>query len=95
MRTDPYKILVKPIITEDSTAAIAEREPTYTFKVSIAANKVQIAQAVEAAFGVEVKKVNTLRQRGKVKRMRRAVGKRADYKKAFVTLAEGNSIDLF
>jgi len=70
-------------------------EPQYVFQVAIDANKVQIIRAVESAFGVRVKGVNTLRAKGKPRRMRGFLGRRADTKKAFVTLEKGQSIDLF
>ncbi|HBF32980.1 TPA: 50S ribosomal protein L23, partial [Candidatus Sumerlaeota bacterium] len=69
--------------------------PQYSFLVDIKANKIEIARAVEQAFGVEVVGVNTIRSKGKVKTMRRHTGKRADFKKAFVTLKPGSQIDLF
>ena len=91
----PYTTLVRPIITEDSMANASLREPQYTFRVAIKANKIQIAKAIEEAFGVRVKSVNTLRQSGKPKRMRGSNGYRPDHKKAFITLEEGQTIDLF
>lgn len=94
MTTNAYTVLVRPLITENSMAGAALKEPQYTFRVSIRANKIEIARAVEDAFNVRVKKVNTLRQFGKPKRLRGRLGRRADYKKAFVTLKEGQSIDL-
>jgi large subunit ribosomal protein L23 len=65
-----------------------------TFKVSLDATKPQIKEAVESVFGVKVNAVNTLRQQGKVKRFRGVTGKRPEYKKAIVTLAEGETIDI-
>ncbi len=95
MSPSPYITLIRPIITEDSMSNATLREPQYTFRVAIKANKIEIARAVEEAFGVRVKSVNTLRQSGKPKRMRGRSGLRPDYKKAFVTLQEGQTIDLF
>ena len=91
----PYNILLRPVVTEDSTTLASLREPQYVFRVAKDANKIAIARAIEQAFGVRVKKVNTIVQRGKVVRMRRTTGKRPDFKKAFVTLEEGQKIDLF
>ncbi len=67
----------------------------YTFKVSLHANKIEIRKAVEAVFGVKVKSVNTIRMTGKFKRMGKYIGKRPDYKKAIVTLHEGETIEFF
>ena len=97
MNANPYNILVRPIITEDSTAGAAMSEPQYVFQVALAANKIEIARAVEQAFGVRVKDINTLRLKGKFKSQSRGrrPGKRPDVKKAFVTLEAGQTIDLF
>jgi large subunit ribosomal protein L23 len=95
MKRNAYQTLVRPILTEDSMADSSLREPQYVFQVSVDANKIEIARAVEEAFSVRVKKVNTLRQAGKPKTMRGRHGYRAERKKAFVTLEEGQSIDLF
>ena len=91
----PFEILLRPVITERSTANQAQEQPQYAFQVAIDANKQEIRQAVEAAFDVKVQKVNTLRVKGKVKRVRREAGKRSDWKKAIVTLQKGQSIDLY
>ncbi|NQU41953.1 50S ribosomal protein L23 [bacterium] len=95
MKASPYDILIRPVITEDSMDRTGLGEPQYTFRVALKANKIEIARAVEQAFGVRVKNVNTLRQTGKVKTMRRRTGKRPDTKKAFVTLETGQTIDIF
>jgi large subunit ribosomal protein L23 len=87
-----YDVIQSPIITEKATMGSENNQ--VTFKVAIDANKPAIKAAVEALFGVKVKKVNTLRQEGKVKRFRGVVGKRAEYKKAMVTLEDGHSIDV-
>lgn len=95
MSRHPYEILVRPLLTEKATSGSEMKAPQYTFKVSIGANKIQIRRAVEAAFGVQVQKVNTLRIKGKRKRLRhKEQGKRPDWKKAIVTLKEGQSINL-
>ena len=95
MKASPYEILVRPMITEDSMNGAALTEPQYVFQVALGANKIEIARAVEQAFGVRVKSVNTLRLKGKTKTMRRHTGKRPDVKKAYVTLEAGQTIDLF
>lgn len=93
MAANPRDLLIRPIITEKTSVMMQENK--YTFQVPLDANKVEIRQAVEAVFGVKVLSVNTVRVLGKTKRMGRYVGKRSDYKKAIVKLAEGNTISLF
>ena len=90
-----YDIIRRPVITEQSMAGVADNK--YVFIVDINANKTEIKEAVEAAFGVKVAKVNTVRMQGKVKRVgANPAGKRADYKKAVVTLtADSKTIELF
>ena len=87
-----YDIVRAPVITEKATA-LSERNQV-VFRVAIDANKLQIKAAVETLFGVKVLGVNTLVQKGKTKRFRGRPGVRSDVKKAFVQLAEGQSIDL-
>jgi large subunit ribosomal protein L23 len=87
-----YALIRSPIITEKSTA-ISEHNQVM-FRVSIDATKPQIKEAVEGLFGVTVVTVNTLVQKGKTKRFKGRPGKRSDVKKAFVTLAAGQSIDI-
>ena len=82
--TNPHDIIIRPIVTEQSMAQMAENK--YTFVVSKQANKTEIKKAVEAIFGVNVEKVNTLNYDGKVKRMGRSVGRTASFKKAVVKL---------
>lgn len=86
MKMTSYDIIRKPVITEKTMNDMAERK--YTFIVDINSNKSQIKRAVEEVFGVKVANVQTLRTMGKTKRMGVHVGKRADYKKAIVTLTE-------
>ena len=90
-----YDIIRRPVITEQSMADVADKK--YVFMVDINANKTEIKAAVEAVFGVKVAKVNTIRMQGKVKRMgANPAGKRADYKKAIITLtADSKTIELF
>ena len=90
---DPRDILIRPKITERTTDLMAEGK--YVFVVDKRANKIQIADAVEEIFKVKVEKVNTVNVKGKTKRMGRTQGKRADYKKAIVKLAPGETIEFF
>ncbi len=87
-----YDIIRAPVITEKAT--IAAEHNQVVFKVAKAADKASIKAAVEALFNVKVKAVNTLTQKGKVKRFRGIEGRRNDEKKAIVTLVEGHSIDV-
>ena len=87
-----YDVVRKPIITEKAT--MASENGTVVFEVAIDANKPAIKEAVESLFGVKVKAVNTTITKGKVKRFRGQLGKRKDVKKAYVTLEEGNTIDV-
>ena len=89
-----YRDIIKaPVITEKSTA-IASYEKSYVFKVDPKANKTQIKQAIEKIFNVKVKSVNTVNVHPKKKRVGRYSGMTNKYKKAIVTLADGNKIDL-
>ncbi len=91
--TDPRDVLYKPVVSEKSYALLDENK--YTFLVDPRANKTQIKQAVEAVFPVKVTGVNTINRQGKRKRTRTGFGKRKDTKRAIVTLAEGDRIDIF
>jgi len=91
--TDPRDILLAPVVSEKSYTRIDENK--YTFLVASDANKTQIRIAVEKVFGVQVLQVNTLNRKGKVRRTRYGFGRRPDTKRAIVTLADGQSIDLF
>lgn len=93
MATNPRDLLIRPIITEKTSMMMQDNK--YTFKVPLTANKTEIKVAVEQIFKVKVEKVNTVRVFGKTKRMGKYVGKRSDYKKAIVKLAEGNTIKIF
>ena len=90
-----YDIIRRPVITEQSMADVADKK--YVFMVDIDSNKTEIKEAVETIFGVKVAKVNTVRMQGKVKRTGAyPAGKRADYKKAIVTLtADSKTIEFF
>jgi|Transcript_6367 large subunit ribosomal protein L23 len=87
-----YDVIRKPLITEKTT--MASENGAVVFEVAIDSNKPQIKEAVEAVFGVKVKAVNTTITKGKVKRFRGQLGTRKDVKKAYVTLEEGNTIDV-
>jgi len=89
---EQYDVIRKPIITEKAT--MASENGAVVFEVAIDANKPQIKAAVEALFGVKVKAVNTTITKGKTKRFRGTMGRRKDVKKAYVTLEEGNTIDV-
>ena len=86
-------IFIRSIVTEKSTALMEHGK--YTFRVPLAATKIQIRQAVEQIFKVKVQAVNTMRYEGKLKRMGRTQGRRSDWKKAVVTLKPGEAIELF
>jgi large subunit ribosomal protein L23 len=92
---DPRDIIIAPVISEKSYGLLDENK--YTFVVRPDANKTQIKIAVEQIFGVKVRSVNTLNRQGKRTRVgfRRIPGKRADTKRAIVSLAEGERIDIF
>lgn len=85
-------VILSPVITEKATMGSEHNQ--VTFRVPLSASKPVIRAAVEELFKVKVTAVNTVRQQGKVKRFRGMMGKRPDYKKAIVTLAEGQSIDV-
>ena len=87
-----YDVIRKPVITEKAT--MASEANAVVFEVAIDAAKPQIKAAVEELFGVKVKAVNTTITKGKTKRFRGIRGKRKDVKKAYVTLEEGNTIDV-
>ena len=86
-------ILLAPIVSEKSYALLDENK--YTFLVATEANKTEIKIAVETVFGVKVTRVNTINRQGKVRRTRRGFGKRPDTKRAIVTVADGERIDIF
>lgn len=92
VKAEHYDVIRKPIITEK--AAIASEAGAVVFEVAIDSNKPQIKEAVEALFGVKVKAVNTTITKGKTKRFRGMMGRRRDVKKAYVTLEDGNTIDV-
>ena len=91
-KVEHYDVIRKPVITEKAT--LASENNAVVFEVARDTNKPQIKQAVEALFGVKVKAINTVITKGKTKRFRGIKGTRKDVKKAYVTLEEGNSIDV-
>jgi len=90
---DPRDIVIRPVISEKSYDMIELNR--YTFEVAKTASKPQIAQAVTEIFGVTVTNVNTMNVNGKPRRVRTAKGKTRDWKKAVVTLKEGDTIEFF
>ena len=93
MSRDPRQVIVRPLMTEKSMR-LKEEQNTVTFQVHPDANKVEIRQAVEAVFNVKVADVRTASFEGKLKRMGRHQGRRADWKKAIVKLQPGHKIEL-
>lgn len=95
MTEDPRDLIVRPVVSEKSYAL--SEKGVYTFIVPASANKIEVRRSVERVFNVKVEKVNTLNRPGKRKRNRKKAtfGKRPDTKRAFVTLASGQTIPLF
>lgn len=93
MLQDVYTIIKRPIVTEKSTLA-TERQNAYTFLVDMRANKIEIKQAVEKIFKVKVDAVRTQIRKGKNRRVRVSYSKQPDWKRAVVTLAEGQKIEM-
>jgi large subunit ribosomal protein L23 len=87
-----YSVILAPVITEKATRTSEHSQ--VVFRVALDATKPEIKAAIEGVFGVTVKAVNTIRVKGKTKMFRGRPGRRSDYKKAMVTLAEGQSIDV-
>ena len=87
-----YDIILGPLVTEKSTQGSDNNQ--VTFKVSLDASKPEIKKAVEGLFEVKVRQVNTIRMKGKTKRFKGHLGKRSNWKKAIVSLAEGETIDM-
>ena len=88
MSRSPYDVILKPVISEKSMADAQLKK--YTFHVATDANKTEIKNALQEIFEVQIKKVNVMNYKGKLKRMGRNVGRRSAVKKAIVTLAEGS-----
>lgn len=87
-----YDIIRKPVVTEKSMRASEHNKVTFT--VPVDAKKADIKNAVESVFSVKVESVNTIKTKGKIKRFRGRIGKRSDFKKAVVRLADGQNIDV-
>jgi large subunit ribosomal protein L23 len=94
MKYDPHQIIRRPAISEKGTI-LTERQNKYVFEVAPDANKIEIKRAVEEVFKVTVTKVNTMRMPGKKKRVRYQLGYTPEWKKAIVTLKQGDRIELF
>jgi large subunit ribosomal protein L23 len=86
-------VIIRPVVSEKSYAGLESN--VYTFLVDPRANKTEIKEAVQSIWNVRVTSVNTINRKGKTKRRRFTVGKRADQKRAIVTLADGDSIEIF
>lgn len=93
MTTDPRSVIIRPIVSEKSYEMIADNR--YTFEVDKRATKPQIARAIEEIFEVSVTKVNTMNVSGKPRRLRYNAGMTRSWKKAIVSLREGDTIDFF
>ena len=93
MKTELYSVIKAPYLTEKISSLMGENNQ-YAFKVDVNATKLQIKQAVEGYFSVKVENVNILKVKGKSKRSRYRIKKRPDWKKAYVRLAEGQSIEV-
>jgi large subunit ribosomal protein L23 len=89
----PRDVVIRPIVSEKSYAGIEGNR--YTFLVSLDSNKTEIKEAIQQIWNVRVLAVNTIKRKGKVKRTRLGTGKRPDQKRAVVTLAAGDSIEIF
>jgi large subunit ribosomal protein L23 len=89
----PRDMIIRPVVSEKSYAALETNR--YTFLVHPDANKTEIKEAIQKIWNVQVVGVNTMKRKGKVKRSRYVTGRRADQKRAVVTLAQGDSIEIF
>ena len=87
-----YNTIIKPIVTEKSTLLLENNQ--VVFLVDINSNKIDIKKSIELIFGVKVSAVNIIKVKGKTKRFKGTLGKRSDYKKAIISLPDGQSIDL-
>lgn len=91
---DLYNLVKRPLITEQGMHMVATQN-AYPFAVDVRANKIQIRQAIEKLFKVEVESVRTAQRKGKTRRRGRRVGRTPNWKKAYVKLKEGHTIELF
>ena len=92
MKTELYSIIKSPYLTEKVSTLMGENQ--YAFKVDINATKLQIKKAIEGYFSVDVEDVNVIKVKGKTKRSRYRIRKKSDWKKAYVKLAQGQSIEV-
>jgi len=88
---DPYKIILRPVITEKSTL-MKEKNREICFEVDPRANKIEIKEAAEQLFNVKIEKVHVMKQRGKMRRVGRNQGRKKDWKKAYLKLKEGEKM---
>ena len=93
MKKDLYKVIKAPYLTE-KVSSLMGSENQYAFKVDINATKLQIKHAIEGYYSVDVEKINIIKVKGKTKRSRFRITKKSDWKKAYVRLAEGDSIEV-
>jgi ribosomal protein L23 len=93
VNSSPYTIIDRTLITERGSILQGKERPQYLFRVAKWANRIQIAAAVEAIYKVKVHSVNTIVMKGKRKRQGRTTGYKSDWKKAFVTLEEGQTLE--
>ena len=91
---DARDVIIRPVVTERSTI-MADENDAFTFVVAQDANKIEIKNAIESLFDVKVRSVNTMRYRGKLRRVGRNYGRRPSFKKAIVKLVEGERIDVY
>lgn len=91
---NPRDIIFEPVVSEKSYDLVADAN-SYTFVVDRRSNKTEIKEAIQTIFDVKVASVNTMNRKGKLKRTGYTIGKRKDTKRAVVTLADGNAIDVF
>jgi large subunit ribosomal protein L23 len=95
MNKEPRNIIIAPIRTEKTENILSQGQNKYYFRVALNANKIEIKKAIEELFKVKVIKCDTIRVKGKRKNWGRKSGKRADWKKAVLTLREGDTINIF
>lgn len=94
MKVDTQRVLIRPLLTEKITG-LREKTNTVGFVVHPDANRIQIRQAIETLLKVKVDKINVMNIRGKIKRLGRFSGRRSDWKKALVTLKEGEKLEMY
>ena len=94
MKKDPHQILIRPLLTEKVTG-LREKLNKIGFLVDRSATKIDVKQAAEEVLKVRIEKVNIIKVKGKKKRLGRHEGKRPDYKKAVISLKQGEKVDLF